>query len=96
MKFDVSDEPRGARGDTPRVGDVYRVEGGRGKGRNIQVLVAISQAGYAYLLMLDVQGEIVGTNYYLASHLENRERVGFCPEVADLTMKIQWNMGGNP
>ena len=93
MKFDVGSPPRGVYGEPPAIGDVYRVQGGRGAGRHLQVIVAFSQGGQCvHLLVLNSDGEIIGATQYGAHVFERRERVGVVPGLADMAMPITWEM----
>lgn len=78
MRINVGDIPQEvACGDDPQIGDVYRVQGGRGYNKRYQMVVGISDNGdTVYLLTFDREGNVVGVQQYGAHYIHRKGRVG--------------------
>lgn len=82
----------------PRVGDVFPSKAtgpaGRNRGTRFWVVAAItiSERGGAvhHLLGLNANGEVVSTSSYAGWVMGERERLGHCAGITNLTLKIDW------
>lgn len=79
-----------------QVGDIYPAKGGRGN-RGGQpgysafwVVVAINARGYAALLGIDREGQVVGAQTYSVHALEGRLLVGRATGVAKALVEVEW------
>lgn len=87
MKADLSALPQGSIDYTPKVGNVYPAQGGRPT--VAWIVVGISSASnYAYLLGVDRNGNISGTQTYAIHALEARPLIGCC-DVDDILLTVQ-------
>ncbi len=86
MKFDLSSLPEGALDAAPKVGDVYPAQGGRPTAAWIVVGIGDHTA---YLLGVDRDGNICSTQSYNFIALEDRPRIGFCKQIADLVLAVK-------
>lgn len=96
MKFDMTNSPK-AIADGPRVGDVYP---GKGGGRTVlgeivrYWLVLAAPPGRVHLAGLNADGQILTTTSYGSHVLNDRRRLGRCPEIAaleDICLAIEWD-----
>lgn len=98
MRFEYGEAEFPAAPAKPRVGDVFPAKStgpaGRNRGTRFWVVAAIttSERGGAvhHLLGLNGKGEVVSTSSYGGWVMGERERLGHCPAMADLTLKIDW------
>jgi hypothetical protein len=90
MKFDLSSVPDNVSGEV-QVGDVFLSNGGRGNGRNFWVVVSV-RGTMAHMLAVDRSGTIVGATSYGVHTFERRQRVGYAPEVQNITIPIAWDV----
>lgn len=88
MKFDLSAIPEGDLSATPRIGDVYPAQGGRPTVAWVIVNV-IAGEDRAVMLGIDKNGEICSSQSYNLCALEDRPRIGFCPQIADLQLAVR-------
>lgn len=87
MKINVTDLPTFSQ---PVVGNVYAISGGYGrKAGHSMVLIAITKANSALLLVIDRDGEPVGVTSYGLHAIEERAPIAFVPgiEAMNLTME---------
>jgi hypothetical protein len=90
MRFDMSDRPATEQDFGPRVGDVYRMKGGR-KGGGYWVIVGQVNR-MSVCIGLNFEGEIVSTTQYGTDVFERRDRVGFVRNISELVLDIQWEV----
>lgn len=90
MKFDLGEAPPlNLLDKTVRVGNVYSAKGGSKP--NIWVVLRADEENRSVTLLgLDTQGEVVSATNYAMHAFEKRECIGYCPEVADMQLTIQW------
>lgn len=87
MKINVSDIPSFSQAT---VGNVYAISGGYGrKAGHSMVLIAITEKGYALLLVIDKEGNPVGVTSYGLHAIKDRAPIAFVPGIADLTFDMQ-------
>lgn len=87
MKINVSELPTFSQ---PVVGNVYACGGGYGrKAGHAMVLLAITEKGYALMLVIDKDGNPVGVTSYGLHAIEDRSPVAFVRglDALDLTME---------
>lgn len=87
MKINVSEVPAFSQ---PSVGNVYGISGGYGrKAGHCMVLLAITEKGYALMLVIDKEGNPVGVTSYGLHAIEDRAPIGFVRglDTLDLTME---------
>ncbi len=89
MKFDLGEAPPLKLIDkVVRVGNVYAAKGGVKP--HLWIVAAVNDEKSVTLIGLDIQGEIVSATNYAMHAFERRECIGFCPEIADMQLTIQW------
>lgn len=86
MKFDISAIPEGDLSAAPRVGDVFPAQGGK---PTVAWVVVSVRDERTVLLGVDKDGEICSAQTYNQIALEDRPRIGFCPQIADLTLAVR-------
>lgn len=87
MKINVSELPTFSQ---PVLGNVYACGGGYGrKAGHAMVLLAITEKGYALMLVIDKDGNPVGVTSYGLHAIEDRSPVAFVRglDALDLTME---------
>lgn len=81
--------------DSPRVGNVYPIKGGRGlKYGHLQILMAITEpreyhGQAALMLVVTKEGKPVGVNSYGLSYIEELCPIAFCEGLDELTLVIR-------
>lgn len=77
--------------DMVEVGNVYRCRGGRASGRgHMWVVLAVDkQRRSATLLMVDCEGEIVGTNTRALHYLKDQLPIAFVDGISDLVFTMR-------
>jgi len=90
MKFDISSVPDNVAGEV-QVGDVFLSRGGVGNGRNFWVVVAV-RGTMAHMLAVDRSGSICGATSYGTHTFERRTRVGYAPNVQEISIPIVWEV----
>ena len=88
MKINIGKMPIRISLDTPKVGEVYRANGGRGTTRFW--LVAAVSGNTSHLLGLDRDGNIVSTSSYGNHAITGREIVGFVEGFDNLALNMTW------
>jgi hypothetical protein len=68
-----------------RVGDIYPSKGGKGTYAFIIVSVRDHRA---HAIGIDKEGNIITTTSYGVHAFERREKIGFCDDLANLTLEI--------
>lgn len=78
MRISVGEIPTGIlTGDDPQIGDVYRVQGGRGHSKRYHMIVGISENGdTCYMLAFDRAGNVCGASQYGTHYFQRKERIG--------------------
>lgn len=71
------------------IGDVFSVNGGRGKGSRWQVIVGMTET-HAFLLVFRGNGEICGVQYYGLHYLETRTVVGRVEGLDEISLNVNW------
>jgi len=95
MKFDMSGAPK-APFDGVRVGDIFAAKGGARSATGERVtywLVMVANPQRVHLAGLSADGQMLTTTSYAAHVLDDRKRLGFCREIADLAdinLSIEW------
>lgn len=85
MKFDTETIPAEEFSGV-MVGDVYPAMGGAGA-TNAFVVVCVNERT-AHALGIDRQGRIVSTTSYGIHTFSRREKIGFCEDMQNLSLKI--------
>lgn len=87
MKINVTDLPTFSQ---PVLGNVYAINGGYGrKAGHSMVLIAITKATTALMLVIDKDGEPVGVTSYGLHYLEERAPIAFVRGLEDLTFNME-------
>ncbi len=79
-----------------QVGDIYPAKGGRGNRggqpgySSFWVVMAINQRGYAALLGIDREGQVVGAQTYSVSAMEGRPLLGRANGVDKVLVEVEW------
>lgn len=87
MKINVTEIPAFSQ---PVVGNVYGCNGGYGrKAGHAMILLAITEKGYALMLVIDKEGNPVGVSSYGIHAIEERAPIAFVRglDSLDLTME---------
>lgn len=103
MKFDLNIErpaPEFIRAPKPVVGDVYAAKASGPKfyrrGTRYWIIASITPGQFGsevhHMLGLTEEGEINSTTSYGGHVMRERERIGHCPGIADLNLKINWEI----
>lgn len=99
MKFNSRDAAKLLPRGKPQVGDVFPAKSTGPKwyrkGTRYFVIIAITPgmhpgSGVAHMLGLDEEGNINSTTSYGEHVMEERPRVGRCPDIANLSLNIEW------
>lgn len=88
MNFNVDGMPPDRSSVAP--GNVYKAKGGK---RTVAFVVLSVSKGYAHAIGLDEEGEISSTTSYGLHVFQERDVIGFCPELASIgnkTLSIEW------
>ena len=87
MKINVAEIPAFSQAS---VGNVYAISGGYGRrAGHSMVLMAITEKGYALMLVIDKDGNPVGTTSYGLHSIEDRAPIAFVPGLAEMTFDMQ-------
>ena len=86
MRFNIDDVRHECMPRELQVGDVYPMKGGRGP-RGVWVIVGMRNRT-VYLLGVGEEGQVISSQSYGAHCFEEREPIGRCDDVADLTLTI--------
>jgi len=68
------------------VGDIYPAMGG--KGTYAFVVAAVNENGMVHCFGINKEGNIVTTTSYGRHTFGRREKIGFCEDLANLTLEI--------
>jgi hypothetical protein len=96
IRFDATGAPEGAIDPGPQVGDIYNAKGGGrcASGDTIVFWVVMSSWGdRVHLAGLSRDGRMLTTTSYGRHVLDDRRRLGRCPEIAALArvpLHIEW------
>ena len=97
MRFECGEAEFPVAPAKPRVGDVFPAKAtgpaGRNRGTRFWLVAAITSdrgGTVHHLLGLNAKGEVVSTSSYGGWVMGDRERLGHCPAMADLALKIDW------
>lgn len=99
MQFEfVQPAPVAAQPHQVRVGDVFKAKAsgpyGRNRGTRYWVVASITQtsphSAVHHLLGLNAEGAIVSTTSYGGHVMPDRERVGYCPDLAAQRLRVEW------
>jgi hypothetical protein len=86
MRINVADLPAFSQ---PVIGNVYPISGGYGrKAGHAMVLMAITKAGSALMLVIDKDGEPVGVTSYGMHAIEERAPIAFVPGLDELAFDM--------
>lgn len=87
MRINVSDLPTFSQ---PVVGNVYPISGGYGRrAGHCMVLLAITKAQGALMLVIDKEGEPVGVTSYGLHAIEERAPIAFVPGLDGLVFTME-------
>lgn len=87
MKINVTDLPTFSQ---PVVGNVYAISGGYGrKAGHAMVLLAITEAQSALLLVIDRNGNPVGVTSYALHYIEERAPIAFVRGLDEMNLQME-------
>lgn len=87
MKINVTDLPTFSQ---PVVGNVYAISGGYGrKAGHAMVLIAVTKAQSALLLVIDKEGEPVGVTSYGLHAIEERTPIAFVRGLDEMNLQME-------
>ena len=87
MKINVTDLPTFSQ---PVVGNVYAISGGYGrKAGHAMVLIAVTKASSALLLVIDKEGEPVGVTSYGLHAIEERAPIAFVRGLDEMNLQME-------
>lgn len=87
MRINVTDLPTFSQ---PVVGNVYAISGGYGrKAGHAMVLIAITKAGSALLLVIDKEGEPVGVTSYGLHAIEERAPIAYVRGLDEMEFQME-------
>lgn len=87
MKINVTEIPAFSQ---PVVGNVYTINGGYGrKAGHAMVLLALTEKGYALMLVIDQNGQPIGVTSYCQRSIEERAPIAFVRGLDDMDLTME-------